>query len=115
MQSLIREGGVPHARACKALGLAPATAYRHEQPKPVRLGARNASHRRLSEPLRRAILSVLHSPRFCDQTPAHTYHTLLGEGTYLASIRTMQRLLKSAGEARERRPIRPRRRMRCRV
>jgi putative transposase len=107
MQALIREGSVPRARAYEALGLAPATAYRQEQPKPVRHSARNASHRRLSEPLRNAILSALHSPRFCDQTPAHAYHTLLGEGTYLASIRTMHRLLKNAGEARERRPIRP--------
>ena len=35
------------------------------------------------------------------------YYTLLGEGTFLCSIRTMQRLLKDAGEAAERRPIRP--------
>jgi transposase InsO family protein len=61
----------------------------------------------LSEDQRTAILAVLHSPRFCDQTPAHTYHTLLGEGTFLCSIRTMQRLLKDANQARERRPIRP--------
>jgi putative transposase len=107
MHALIRDSGAPCSRACAALGLAPATAYRHRQPKSARHGVRNASHRRLSELQREEILSVLHSPRFCDQTPAHTYHTLLGEGTHLASIRTMHRLLKSAGEARERRPIRP--------
>lgn len=107
MHALIRDGGVPRSRAYATLGLAPATAYRQQRPKAARHGARNASHRRLSELQRDEILSVLHSPRFCDQTPAHTYHTLLGEGTHLASIRTMHRLLKSAGEARERRPIRP--------
>jgi len=107
MHTLIDEGGVPRSRACAALGLARATAYRQQQPKRVHPSVRNASHRRLSEPQRAAILTVLHSPRFCDQTPAHVYHTLLGEGTHLASIRTMHRLLKSAGELRERRPIRP--------
>jgi putative transposase len=71
------------------------------------VGVRQASHRRLPDVQREAILAALHSPRFCDQTPAHTYHTLLGEGTFLCSIRTMQRLLKDSGEARERRPIRP--------
>jgi putative transposase len=83
------------------------TGYRHQRPLAPRVGVRNASHRRLPEHQRAAILAVLHSPRFCDQTPTQTYHTLLGEGTFLCSIRTMQRLLKDAGEARERRPIRP--------
>ncbi|TDR38364.1 putative transposase [Tahibacter aquaticus] len=107
MHALIRDGSVPRTRAYLALGLAPATAYRQQRPKPARHGVRNASHRRLSEAQRAAILSALHSPRFRDQTPAHTYHTLLGEGIFLASVRTMHRLLKGAGEARERRPIRP--------
>jgi len=39
--------------------------------------------------------------------PAHAYHTLLGEGVFLGSIRTMQRLLKEAGQSRDRRLIRP--------
>lgn len=107
MHALIEDGSVPRSRAYATLGLAPATAYRQQRPKAVRHGARNASHRRLSEPQRDEILSVLHSPRFCDQAPAHTYHALLGEGVFLASIRTMQRLLRSAGEARERRLVRP--------
>lgn len=50
---------------------------------------------------------MLHSERFCEQTPAHVYHALLGKGRYLGSIRTLQRIPKAAGESRERRPIRP--------
>jgi putative transposase len=52
---------------------------------------------------RQAVLDVLHSPRFCDVSPAETYATLLDEGTYLASERTMYRLLAAAGETAERR------------
>jgi len=107
MHTLIKDSRLPRVRACAALSIVRSTSYRQQRPKLPRHSVRNASHRRLSEPQREAILAMLHSPRFCDQTPAHTYHTLLGEGTHLASIRTMNRLLKSAGEARERRPIRP--------
>ena len=107
MCALIDEAAVPRVRACAALGVARATEYRQRHPAPPRHGPRNASHRRLSEAQRAAILEMLHSPRFCDQTPVHAYHTLLGEGVFLGSIRTMQRLLKEAGESRDRRPIRP--------
>jgi putative transposase len=36
-------------------------------------------------------------------SPSHVYATLLNEGTYLASERTMYRLLAAQGEVRERR------------
>jgi len=49
------------------------------------------------------VLDVLHSTRFCDTAPAETYATLLDEGTYLASERTMYRLLAATGETGERR------------
>jgi putative transposase len=57
----------------------------------------------LADDERQAVLDVLHSPRFCDASPAETYATLLDEGTYLASERTMYRLLATAGETGERR------------
>ena len=41
--------------------------------------------------------------RFVDRTPAAVYATLLEEGRYLCSIRTMYRRLKAAGEVIERR------------
>lgn len=107
MHALIAESGIPRSRACAAVGAARATGYRHKRPLEARMSVRRASHRRLPDDQRAEVLEVLHSPRFCDQTPAHAYHTLLGEGRFLCSIRTMQRLLKQAGEARERRPIRP--------
>jgi putative transposase len=50
-----------------------------------------------------AVLEALHSPRFRDAAPAAVYATLLDEGTYLASERTMYRLLAAEGETRPRR------------
>jgi putative transposase len=49
------------------------------------------------------VLEVLHSDRFADQAPAEVYATLLDEGIYLCSIRTMYRLLAKTDEVRERR------------
>jgi putative transposase len=50
-----------------------------------------------------AVLEVLHSPRFVDAAPAEVYATLLDDGVYLASERTMYRLLAQVGESGERR------------
>lgn len=43
------------------------------------------------------------SERFADLAPASIYATLLDEGRYLASIRTMYRLLAESGQSVERR------------
>ena len=52
---------------------------------------------------RDAVLACLHQERFQNSAPAAVYATLLDEGLYHCSIRTMYRILESAGEARERR------------
>jgi putative transposase len=50
------------------------------------------------------VLELLHSERFVDSSPAQVYATLLDEGAYLASERTMYRLLEAEhGSVRERR------------
>jgi putative transposase len=50
------------------------------------------------------VLELLHSERFVDSSPAQVWATLLDEGRYLASERTMYRLLaKRHGGVRERR------------
>jgi len=54
---------------------------------------------------REAVLSVLHDERFLDQSLAEMYATLLDEGTYLCSLRSMYRLLASQNEVRERRNL----------
>jgi len=49
------------------------------------------------------VLAQLRTPRFADQTPSEVFATLLDEGTYLCSIRTMYRILAAQGEVTERR------------
>jgi putative transposase len=45
----------------------------------------------------------LHSPRFADLAPGGVWAILLDEGVYLGSQSTFYRLLRRAGETRERR------------
>jgi len=91
--------------ACRALGASPATIYRRRrppQPRPAR--RRPTPARALSEPERQQVLEVLHSERFVDVSPEETWATLLDEGTYLCSARTMYRVLAAHhGGVRERR------------
>jgi len=49
------------------------------------------------------VLEQLHTPRFVDLAPGEVYATLLDEGRYLCSERTMYRLLAAHAEVRERR------------
>ena len=50
-----------------------------------------------------ALLDALNSDRFVDTAPAAVHATLLDEGRYLGSVRTMYRLLAANGGCRERR------------
>jgi putative transposase len=45
----------------------------------------------------------MHSDRFVDVAPAEVWATLLDEGVYLGSVATFYRLLRRAGETRDRR------------
>ena len=89
------------AIVCAALGVARASYYRRLLPKALR--SRKAPPRRLADHEREAVLAVLHEPRFADLAPAEVYATLLDEGRYLCSERTMYRVLAENSEVRERR------------
>jgi putative transposase len=87
---------------CSALGLARATFYRLLRP--VHGPAlKRASPRALPTHERMAVLAALHEPRFVDLAPAEVYATMLDEGRYLCSERTMYRVLAEHHEVRERR------------
>ena len=94
------------AGACRLLAVPRARYYRQRQ---ERLSADSLpptsgrSPRALEEDERQAILDLLHAERFWDASPAEVYATLLDEGRYLCSERTMYRLLAGVGEGRERR------------
>jgi putative transposase len=92
-------------RACDALGTNRAALYRRRD--------RQASERsvrprpqpplKLSEEERQTVLELMHSERFIDASPHTLYATLLDEGHFHCSVRTMYRLLEEEGELRERR------------
>jgi putative transposase len=90
------------APTCAALGLPRATYYRRQQP-PCARPPRRPSARALCTEEQTAVLAVLQEPRFADLAPAEVYATLLDEGRYLCSQRTMYRLLAAHQEVRERR------------
>jgi putative transposase len=92
-------------RACAAVGLSRATAYRRLRPASSAAPApsRRRSKRRLSDAERARVLEMLDSERFIDQPPREVYATLLTEGVYLCSWSTMYRILRERGPVRERR------------
>lgn len=98
--------------ACDVLGVARASFYRQRPVlgppsspvlEPALPSARAVPARSLSQAERAAVLQVLHEERFQDRSPAAVQATLLDEGRYLCSIRTMYRILQQEGESRERR------------
>ena len=91
--------------ACEALGVPRASYYRDRRAiaLPVVAALRPSPARALGPEEREKVLAHLHGERFQDRSPAAVYATLLDEGQYLCSIRTMHRFLKQAGESRERR------------
>src|SRR3954465_8801112 len=110
------------AAACTALGLSRATVQRRRArltpspaepappPRPPRLpgspadrAPRPSPPRALTAEERQTVLDRLREPRFADLAPAEVYATLLDEGVYLCSIRTLYRILDDHDEVRERR------------
>ncbi len=90
--------------ACAALGVSRARYYRQlASAVPARPRGGGLQPRALSAAERQTVLDLLHSERFRDAAPAAIYATLLDEGSYLCSERTLYRLLAGAHEVRERR------------
>ena len=100
-RSLAKQVGV--APACRALGVSRSTFYRRARPAPGRRQSRPKPARALSEVERRQVENTLASPRFVDRSPAEVSATLLDEGRYLCSERTMYRILEANHPVRERR------------
>jgi putative transposase len=97
--------------ACKALGLprgVPAR-QRAQSRREGLVGPRPQRTPRARPPLaldaqeNALLMETLNSERFSDTAPAAIHATLLDEGCYLGSVRTMYRLLALHGSSRERR------------
>jgi putative transposase len=91
--------------ACESLGVSRATLYRRKTKQALDSVSkeRRRHHRALSPEERQEVLDILHSDRFVDKAPHEVYATLLDEGVYYCSIRTMYRILDEHGEVKERR------------
>jgi putative transposase len=89
--------------ACAALGVSRAAVYRKRSPVKPKPQPRAASPRALDAEERQAVLDALHSTPLADKAPAEAYATLLDEGKYYCSTRTMYRILNANKEVRERR------------
>jgi putative transposase len=92
--------------ALASVGADRATWYRHHRqspapPRPERI--RTPQPRALTLVERKEIKATLESEEFVDEAPATVYAKLLDQGTYLASISTMYRVLHEHDEVRERR------------
>ena len=96
------------APACAALRINRSRIYRQDARRRVLISHRPPTLRpraplALSVPERQGLRDVLYSERFADCAPRTVYARLLDEGIYLASVRTMYRLLAAEGQSRERR------------
>jgi putative transposase len=92
--------------ACAALGVARASVQRqraHLAAPPLPRAPRPRPRRALSLLQQQVVLDLLYEPRFADQAPAEIYASLLDQGVYHCSIRTMYRILGRHAEIRERR------------
>jgi putative transposase len=98
--------------ACDFLSVARASFYRQRPilgpaavppAEPAPPAERAVLTRSLSPEERSSVRAVLHEERFQDRSPAAVQATLLDEGQYLCSTRTMYRILEQEGESRERR------------
>jgi putative transposase len=104
LEELIPVVGVK--QACMALNVPRASFYRRKGfdfSSTAVPPARSAPARALDQTERSTVLACLHEERFQDSSPAAVYATMLDEGQYHCSIRTMYRILEGEGETCERR------------
>ena len=100
---------VSMARACNALRVNRTGVYRQDARRRHLANAMVIVAPRRPPPLafddgeRQALMAVLCSARFADCAPPTIYATLLDEGTYVGSVRTMYRRLAADHQVRERR------------
>lgn len=99
------EKDVALAALCDNLQISRSTLYRstHDDSQLNAVDRFVKPHNAINEAEKQIILDELHSPRFIDSTPYDVFYTLLDEGRYIASIRTMYRVLLEAGESKDRR------------
>jgi transposase InsO family protein len=86
---------------CDAALIPRATYYRHQKREQESAAPSNkkAPQNALNQAEKQAVLDLLHSERFVDKTPYDVFNTLIDEGHYHCSVRTMYRLLEEREES----------------
>lgn len=101
---LNHEHNIPVDRLCDALAVPRATYYRRQDTlspaKPSPPGNAMAAEEK------QMVLDIMHSEKFVDKTPYQIFNTLIDDGVYHCSVRSMYRLLETQGESGDRRPQR---------
>lgn len=99
------EKNVALSALCDGLEMSRATLYRNtsNNSRPDAVKRLLKPHNAIDETQKQEILDELHSERFVDATPYEMFYTLLDKGRYIASIRTIYRVLQQAGESKDRR------------
>ena len=91
---------------CAALTISEATYYRQISKKEISMKISVKPPNSLSEDERKIILDKLHGEKYADKTAYQMYYSLLDNGEYYGSPRTIYRILQNAGENKERRILR---------
>jgi putative transposase len=100
---LERRGELPVKPLCEALGVSRATVERRRRPPAPATPRPRTAARQLAEQEKQRVVEALCSERFVDRSPAEALYTLLDEGEYLCSERTMYRVLAEHDAVKERR------------
>jgi putative transposase len=93
-------------RLCEALLVPRSTYYfrqENQKNKSSKLVEKIVPRNALSFNEKQQVITLLHSEKFIDKTPYAAFNTLLDEGEYLCSPRTMYRILGAVGENKDRR------------
>lgn len=101
----LKKEGVPITQSCSGLAIARSSFYGWQASKPAKPSPqpRPTPKRALSIVEKNTIRDVLNSDRFANQPPRQVFASLLDEGQYLCSVRSMYRILAANGEVKERR------------
>jgi len=103
----LTNSGITTRDATTLTGIARCTAARDKArptaTDPALTTAVRSPENRLTNTERRAVLDVLCSDRFVDQSPLEVYAQLLDEGIYLCSVSTMYRILRENTQVKDRR------------
>ncbi|MEO8964323.1 MAG: IS3 family transposase [Gammaproteobacteria bacterium] len=109
IKQISEEKDISLAALCDNLRVSRSTLYRvfSKDSQDNVIASTKKPHNALNSEEKQQILDILHSERFADATPYEVFYTLLDEEQqYVASIRTMYRVLLEACESSERRNVR---------